>query len=390
MKGMAASANPDQVPAGEPPEPARRDFRQEVTDRIINMLENGVAPWQKPWNSADASLDMPMNPTTGKAYRGGNAIHLMATGLRRGYADPRWMTYRQAAELKWQVRKGEKGTQIEFWEVKAGRDTRSEPIHAAEGDGQQPADEHDHGRGNRLIHRVYTVFNAKQIEGISEWIPIERTVFEVVEPAEYILKNSGATIRHDQTDRAFYNRSSDRIHLPPKQAFKDAAGYYGTALHELAHWTGHPSRLDRATLNQAYRFGDISYAKEELRAELASVFLAAERGIPHDPGQHAAYVGSWIKTLKKDKNEIFRAAHDASRAADFLLALERNQSIAGEVLPAVPVLEGADSLVLNRGPVNRERHWAAREGGPAPSARSPGRAHNRETLGRARTKGLGR
>ena len=136
---MAASANPNQVPVGEPPEPDRRDFRQEVTDRIINMLKTGVAPWQKPWNPADASLDMPMNPTTGKAYRGGNAIHLMATGLSRGYGDPRWMTYRQATGLTWQVRKGEKGTQIEFWEVKAGRDTRSETIHDGESEGQQPA-----------------------------------------------------------------------------------------------------------------------------------------------------------------------------------------------------------------------------------------------------------
>jgi antirestriction protein ArdC len=84
-------------------------------------------------------------------------------------------------------------------------------------------------------------------------------------------------------DRAFYNRPADSIHLPPKHAFKNAAGYYGTALHELAHWSGHPLRLDRPTLNESYRFGDISYAKEELRAELASVFLAAERGIPHDP-----------------------------------------------------------------------------------------------------------
>jgi len=385
-----ASVNPNQAPVGESPELARRDFRQEVTDRIVQMLETGVAPWQKPWNPTDVSLDMPTNPTTGKAYRGGNAIHLMATGLQRGYGDPRWMTYRQAANLAWQVCKGEKGTQIEFWEVKAGRGTRSDPIRAGDVEGQRPADEPDENRTNRLIHRVYTVFNAKQIEGIPEWTPNERTVFEVVEAAEQILKNSGATIHHDQADRAFYNRSSDSIHLPPSHAFHDAAGYYGTALHELAHWTGHPSRLDRATLNESYRFGDISYAKEELRAELASVFLAAERGILHDPEQHAAYVSSWISVLKQDKNEIFRAAHDASRAADFLLALERDRSIAGEVRPAVPVLEGADSLVLNRGPVNRERHWAAREGGTAPSARFPGRAHNRETLGSARTNGLGR
>jgi len=392
---MAAPANPNQVPVAEPPEPARRDFRQEVTDRIINMLETGVAPWQKPWNPADASLDMPMNPTTGKAYRGGNAIHLMATGLSRGYGDPRWMTYRQAAGLAWQVRKGEKGTQIEFWEVKAGRDTRSEPIRAGNGDGHKPADGPDEGCGNRLIHRVYTVFNAKQIEGIPEWTPNERTVFEVVEAAEHILSNSAATIRHDQTDCAFYNRSSDSIHLPPKQAFKDAAGYYGTALHELAHWTGHPSRLDRATLNESYRFGDVSYAKEELRAELASVFLAAERGIPHDPGQHAAYVSSWINVLKQDKNEIFRAAHDASRAADFLFALERDRSLAGEVLPAGPTrdpaeLRGLPNLVLARETKNSERHRLDREAGLAPCAGSAGRAPNREMLGRARSTGRDR
>jgi antirestriction protein ArdC len=331
---MAASANPNEVRIAESPELARRDFRREVTDRIIDMLETGVAPWQKPWNPADASLDMPMNPTTGKAYRGGNAIHLLATSLLCGYGDPRWMTYRQAAVLGWQVRKGEKGTQIEFWEAKPASDTRSEAIRAGDSDGNQPAVEPDERHGNRLIHRVYTVFNAKQIESIPERTPNERTVFEVIEAAERILKNSGATILHDQADRAFYNRLADSIHLPPQHAFRHAAGYYGTVLHELAHWSGHPSRLDRATLTDSYRFGDISYAKEELRAELASVFLAAERGVPRDPEQHAAYVGSWIKVLREDKNEIFRAAHDASAATDYLLALERNRSIADERLAA--------------------------------------------------------
>jgi antirestriction protein ArdC len=338
---MAASANPNQALVTEPAELARRDFRREVTDRIIDMLETGVAPWQKPWNPADASLDMPMNPTTGKAYRGGNAIHLMATSLLRGYGDPRWMTYRQAAVLGWQVRKGEKGTQIEFWEAKPASGTRSEAIRAGDSNGNQPAAEPDERHGNRLIHRVYTVFNAKQIESIPQRTPNERTVFEVIEAAERILKNSGATILHDQADRAFYNRLADSIHLPPKHAFQDAAGYYGTALHELAHWSGHPSRLNRATLTESYRFGDISYAREELRAELASVFLAAERGIPHDPEQHAAYVSSWINVLKQDKNEIFRAAHDASGAADFLVAFERDRSIAREVLPAELVLDSA-------------------------------------------------
>ena len=176
-----------------------------------------------------------MNPTTGKTYRGVNAIHLIATGQRRGYGHPRWMTYRQAAELAWQVRKGEKGTQIEFWEVNAGRDTRSEPIRADDGDAHQPDDGLDEGRGNRLIHRVYTVFNGTQIEGIPEWTPNERSVFEGVEAAGKILNNSAATIRHDQADHAFYNRSSDSVHLPPKQAFHDAAGY------KALRWTSLPT-----------------------------------------------------------------------------------------------------------------------------------------------------
>jgi len=109
------------------------------------------------------------------------------------------------------------------------------------------------------------------------------------------------------------------------------------------HWTGHPDRLNRQTLNESYRFGDQNYAREELRAELASVFLAAERGIPHNPSQHAAYVGSWIRSLKDDKNEIFRAAQDASRASEFLLALERDKDVAQELADSpnasAPMLE---------------------------------------------------
>ena len=313
---------------------AKRDFRQEVTDRIVAILEKGVAPSQKPWSQGEASGAIPFNPTTDRSCRGGNAIHLMATALNRDYSDPRWMTYKQAADRGWQVRRGEKGSQIEFWDVKPTRDSESGMPHDSQID-------RGHNRETRLIHRVYTVFNASQIDGVPAHEPRQRTPFEVVQSGEKILENSGAKIRHDQANRAFYNRSSDTIHLPSNETFKDASGYYGTALHELAHWSGHPSRLNRPTLNESYRFGDPNYAKEELRAELASVFLAAERGIPHDPEQHAAYVGSWIKALREDKNEIFRAAHDASLASDFLLSLERDQSIADEALAAGPVLESA-------------------------------------------------
>jgi antirestriction protein ArdC len=305
--------------------PERRDFRKEVTESIIKMLEQGVAPWQKPWDSATVgNLTVPFNPTSNNPYRGGNAIYLMASAIRKGYDDPRWMTYKQAAANGWQVRGGEKGTQIEFWEKRVqAKDGKS----LAAGDG---SDHEETGRQteSRYVHRVYTVFNAKQIDRIPDREPKVHSVFAAIETGEQILRNSGAHIQHDQADRAFYSRSTDSIHLPLRELFRDAPGYYGTALHELAHWTGHPDRLNRQTLNESYRFGDQNYAREELRAELASLFLAAERGIPHDPGQHASYVSSWIKALRDDKNEIFRAAYDASRASEFLLALERDKPLA--------------------------------------------------------------
>ena len=333
------------LPIEHPPaeKPVLRDFRQEVTDNIIGMLERGVAPWQKPWEPGAGSLGIPFNPTSERAYRGGNAIHLMATGLQRGYEDSRWMTYKQASDNGWQVRRGEKGTQIEYWEVKQASDNTGPSRPDVGGDGSAANGSNSDAEKSRLIHRVYTVFNAQQIERIPAHAPPQHTTFEAVQAGEQILTNSGANIAHDQADRAFYSRSQDSIHLPPKDAFKDAAAYYGTALHELAHWSGHPSRLDRSTLTESYRFGDANYAKEELRAELASVFLAAQRGIPHDPEQHAAYVNSWIGVLKRDKNEIFRAAHDASVATDFILALERDKSIGEEELAGGPVLTSGAS-----------------------------------------------
>lgn len=344
-------AAPTSAPTRPFPEKPQRDFRQEVTDSIVQMLEKGVAPWQKPWEPGASSVGIPFNPTSDRAYRGGNAIHLMATGLRNNYEDPRWLTYKQAADQGWQVRKGEKGTQIEFWELRPAREDApgGSDSNGSKGTAGEAADR------SRFIHRVYTVFNAKQIDNIPPFSPAPRSGFEAIQAGEQILANSGAKIAHDQPDRAFYSRAQDSIHLPPKDAFKEPGGYYGTALHELAHWTGHPSRLNRPTLNESYRFGDQNYAKEELRAELASVFLAAERGIPHNPEHHAAYVGSWIKGLKEDKNEIFRAAHDASAATDFLLTLERDRSLADEELATGGSAVPASILEQTTADVHRDR-----------------------------------
>jgi antirestriction protein ArdC len=295
-------------PANENDRPPPRDFRQEVTDDIIRLLEHGTAPWQKPWEEV-ADGGVPFNPTTGKAYRGGNIIALMVSGMRHGYGDPRWMTYKQAAEKGWQIRKGEKSTKIEYWEAKSGNKAYD-----------APEDE----RNPRLIHRIYSVFNAEQIDGIPQLPKKERQDWEVCETGEKILKDSGADIRYGG-NRAYYRKDTDHIQLPHREMFTSAPGFYGTATHELIHWTGGEKRLNRDTLmkSKGMSADDENYPREELIAEIGSMMLGAETGIPHDPSQHAAYVQSWIKALKNDKNEIFRAASAASKACDLILGKER-------------------------------------------------------------------
>jgi antirestriction protein ArdC len=149
----------------------------------------------------------------------------MAVGAKRGYDDPRWLTYRQAQENGWQVRQGEKGAQVEFWQF---------PNNVSKPDGDFK-DQTDKSERASFIYRAYTVFNAKQIDGIPAHAPKVRQEWEVLQSAEAILRSSGARISYDQSDQAFYNRRTDTIHLPPRGAFKTATQFYGTALHELLH-----------------------------------------------------------------------------------------------------------------------------------------------------------
>ncbi len=291
--------------------PPPRDHRAEVTADIIKMLQEGTAPWQKPWQAGEAGR-MPFNPTTGKPYHGGNVLGLMIASMRKGYTDPRFCTYKQAMEKGWQVRKGEKATQIEFWEAKPG---------------SKAEDAGDDEKRSRLIHRVYSVFNAQQIDGMPALVIEPRRPFEVIESGEKMLTDSGADIRHGGA-KAYYSPKADHIQMPPKECFTDEPHYYSTALHELAHWTGAKHRLNRLTDDQP--FGSPAYAKEEIRADLSSLFLAAELGIPYDPKDQAAYIQNWIKVLKDDKNEVFRAASDASKICDYLHSLENGKLKAEE------------------------------------------------------------
>ncbi len=179
---MAADLQDPQNSVSEPTTFPKRDFRQEVTDQIIEMLEKGTAPWQTPWEPG--ALQLPHNPTTNRAWfpRRQTALHLMAVGasMRKGFDDPRWLTYRQVQENGWQVRKGEKGAQIEFWQF----DT---PGRSAQGQEDDPSADRNVAGLSNPIHRVYTVFNAKQIDGIPDLEPKRRTEWEVAETGESIL-----------------------------------------------------------------------------------------------------------------------------------------------------------------------------------------------------------
>lgn len=333
----------------------KKEYAEEVAARIIEQLEQGTAPWQKPWQPGE--LRLPYNPTTGKEYRGMNSLWLHM----QGHSDPRWMTYNQAAAEGAQVRKGSKGTHIVYWKFSEERKATDEQ--------GRPVIDPDTGKQKTVTVQLErprsfmaVVFNGSQIDGLP---PLEARPTgpepERHARAEAILANSGAVIRHEPGDRAFYRPSTDSITLPERNQFPTADNYYATALHELGHWTGHPSRLDR---DLAHPFGSEGYAREELRAEIASLMLGERLEIGHDPGQHAAYVGSWVKALKEDPKEIFRAASDAERISGYVMDFEQEQAQLVERQPAQQAndLTAGQALSLAQGaPVPVAWRYAACE-----------------------------
>jgi antirestriction protein ArdC len=303
----------------------RRDLYQEVTDKIIAAIESGTAPWQRGWTEL-AELGLPMNGQSSRQYNGINSVLLFLTSQERSYSDPRWFTFKQANELGAKIRKGEKSTPVYFFKM----------LQASEKDGVAAKNT---GETPRMIPFLteYRIFNGQQLEGIEplnvperQWTPIQ-AVEQVVERMKPRIDHGG--------NRAYYSPTEDRIQLPHKKAFPSAAEYSGTLLHEMAHWSGSSHRLAR----QFGVWGTDEYAREEVRADLASCFLAAELGVPMQLENNAAYIGSFVKRLKEDKFEIFRAAKDAQRICDYLtgsyvLEKEVSPEIVPVVIPA-PVIE---------------------------------------------------
>jgi len=302
----------------------RRPWHEQVAATIIEALERGTAPWVHPWDPG-LMPSPPVNALTGKPYRGINQLWLSMQQYGYDKKDPRWCTYKQARELGAQVKKGARGTLVQYWkqeERRLIRDEQGRPVLDEQGGKRYEVTPLERPR---VFHAV--VFHASQIDGLTP-LPEQKagkdTAFERHQAAERLLENSGASIFHDQANQAFYRPSTDEIHLPEKGQFRSPDGYYATALHELGHWTGHERRLKRQLLGNP--FGSAEYAREELRAEIASYMLGMELGIGHDPGQHHAYIESWIKILEDDPLEIIRAARDADQIRGYIVLMEKEKT----------------------------------------------------------------
>ena len=282
-----------------------RDHYADVTAQIIAALEAGTPPWRRPWDADRAGgPTMPHNATTGARYRGINTLVLGMSPLAFMTCDPRWATYKQATERGWQVRKGSRGTPGFFY--------KKIEIGDREGGG-------DDARKVIPLLRSFTLFHASQIEGIPPYVApsVEEAPWREPEAAATIARNSRAVIRVGG-GRAFYSPSTDHVQMPPTVAFRSPAAYASVLLHELGHWSGSPDRLKR---DLSGTFGSHDYAREELRAELAQVMICSELGFDDcDFTNGVAYIADWLGKLREDKKEVFRAASDAQRIADYLLA----------------------------------------------------------------------
>ena len=277
-----------------------------ITQEIIARLEAGTKPWVQPWRGVPVSRPL---RACGMPYRGMNVFWLWMVADMCGYASPYWMTYNQAHGLGAQVRKGEKATIAIFYK------SYTKDVEAPETG--EKSDE------TRRVLKAYPVFNADQIEGLPErFYPV--AALDLIEPAgretelDVFFGAIPVNLRH-QGGEAYYEPTQDRVTMPPSHLFGGFDHYYATLAHELSHWTGHSSRLDRNLKN---RFGTAAYAAEELIAELSSAMLGAELGLPVTHlDSHASYIEHWLKLLRDDDRAILTAAAKAEEAAGLLLRL---------------------------------------------------------------------
>ena len=287
---------------------ARSNLYDDITDKIIAELEKGRLPWVQPWGTAAAKapLAIPRNAATSRQYSGINVLILWGAVVQHGYPTQHWLTFRQALWLGGNVRKGERGTTV----VYADRFTPEDEKRRAQETGKEA--------GSIPFLKRFTVFNAAQCEGLPEDISIEAPPPPpgMIEPrVEGLIRATGIDFRIGG-DRAFYVPALDYVQVPPPAAYFEPINWHRTALHEMGHATGHASRLGR---DFSGSFGTKKYAFEELVAEMNAAFCCASLGIVPTV-RHADYIGSWLEVLREDNRAIVRAASQASKAADWLLA----------------------------------------------------------------------
>ncbi|MCM8731551.1 ArdC family protein [Hephaestia sp. GCM10023244] len=313
-------------PAGD-----RANLYQQITDRIIAELEAGRVPWVQPWGTARATIGLPHNAVSDRRYGGINILTLWDAMVSRGYASHAFLTFRQAIALGGSVRKGERGIGVIYTRRFIPREERRR----ADLEGREPS-------GGIPFLKWFTVFSVEQCDGLPAHIcepppPI---------PDGLILPQADALIKATKADfriggpSAFYSPTHDYVQVPRPDDFHDPVNWHRTAFHELGHWVGGASRLNR---DQTGAFGSISYGKEELVAEMAGAFVCAALGISPTV-RHADYLGSWLEIIREDNRAILRAASAASKAADYLLAFRSQAGITANDDDPDPNPDGAMAL----------------------------------------------
>ncbi|MES2652986.1 MAG: zincin-like metallopeptidase domain-containing protein [Bacteroidota bacterium] len=288
----------------QPKQFTRKDIQQQVTDTIIQQLEKGTIPWKQPWKGTG----LPVNYTTGNKYRGVNVLLLWSSAIQNEFTSMEWGTFKQWTGKDETIRKGEKGSLIVYY------DTFEKEV-----DGEMK---------NIPFLKSSIVFNKCQLNSYQkpELINLDNAgLTTTVKAIDEFVENTKATIQHSYLG-ACYNPSQDKIYMPYPEYFEDTntctatEGYYSTLLHELTHWTGGKDRIERT---KGKKFEDVNYALEELVAEMGAAFLCSEFGIETlEKEDHSGYIAYWLKVLKDNKQCIFTASSEASKAVDFLHGLQ--------------------------------------------------------------------
>lgn len=281
------------------------DIHQHVTDTIVAQIEAGTASWRNPWTGTKTGVSMPMR-YNGEPYRGVNVLMLWAMAMDKGYNSDRWMTFKQAIDLGGCVRKGEKSAKSVYY------GTFEKETEGGKGETETQTSR---------FAKAFSVFNADQIDGLPEEYYVRpdppRDLGTQADPAlDAFFAGVGVPILTTDEPRAYYSIRENHIHMPPIATFYSAAGYYGVLGHEEIHASGSKSRLDRFE-----KFQDrAAYAFEELVAEIGACFLAVQLGVEPQFEQSASYVENWLTAIKGDNKLIFKAASEAQKAVDDIMA----------------------------------------------------------------------